>query len=283
MNLLPEHQQLLGLALDAARMVAWTWDPRADRVETTGDLPGIYGVSAVEYAERGFSLIHPDDVARHREIVDQAVLTGRPYQSQFRVTRPDNGQLIWIEEPGLPLLDDAGQLVKLAGVVIDVTQRVQSEAALRAARSELERTFANLDQAVLVLEPASHAVLAANPAVARIFGYLPQELLGRDIRRLHASAETHARFDEALAAALQRNGNFQTETEMRRRNGEVFQAEISASEILDQAGQRRAVVSIVRDISLRHQAEAALIRARQLAERAAERTDPLQRVTAALV
>jgi PAS domain S-box-containing protein len=281
-QLLQEHQQLLGLALSSARMVAWTWDARADRVETTGDLPGIYGVSAVEYAERGFSLIHPDDVARHRGIVDQALATGQPYQSQFRITRPDNGQSIWIEEHTQPLLDEAGQLIKLTGIVMDVTERVQAEGALRAARSELERTFANLDQAVLVLEPSSLTVLAANPAVARIFGYLPQELLGRNIRRLQVSADTHTRFEQALTAALQRHGNFQTETEMRRRNGEVFQAEISASEILDEAGQRRAVVSIVRDISLRRQAEAALIHARQLAERAAERTERLQRVTAAL-
>src|SRR4051794_1901002 len=93
-KLLQERQQLLGLALDSARMVAWTWDPRADRVETVGDLPSVYGVSAVEYAASGFALVHPEDVARHRDIVDRAVNSGQPYQSQFRITRPDNGQIV---------------------------------------------------------------------------------------------------------------------------------------------------------------------------------------------
>ncbi len=59
------RQQLI-LALDSARMVAWSWDPKLDRVETIGNLADIYGLPAVDYAEKGFSLIHPDDLAAHR-------------------------------------------------------------------------------------------------------------------------------------------------------------------------------------------------------------------------
>ena len=107
-GLLQEREQLLALALDSARMVAWTWDPKKDRVETVGDLPGIYGVSAVEFSEQGFALIHPEDVAHHRQIVDRAIASGQPYRSEFRVTRADNGQTIWIEEHGVPVLEASG-------------------------------------------------------------------------------------------------------------------------------------------------------------------------------
>src|SRR5260221_8494063 len=91
-GLLQEREQLLALALDSARMLAWAWDPRKDRMETIGDVPGIYGVSAVAYSEQGFGLIHPEDVAQHRQIVDQAIASGQPYHSEFRVQRADNGQ-----------------------------------------------------------------------------------------------------------------------------------------------------------------------------------------------
>ena len=50
---LQERERHLYLALQAARMVAWTWDTAENRVYTTDNLPDIYGVSAVEYAEQG--------------------------------------------------------------------------------------------------------------------------------------------------------------------------------------------------------------------------------------
>ena len=282
LDLLQERERLFALALDSARMVAWTWDPRQDRVETIGDLPGIYGVSAVQFSEQGFRLIHPDDVAHHRQIVDQAIASGQPYQSQFRVTRADNGQTVWIEERGVPVLDAAGQLLKLTGTVMDITERRQSESALSMAKAELEQTFASLDQAIIVLDPTGRTVIAANPALARIFGYQPEELVGRTTAQLHLDADHWAMFGLHFRRALDEGKTLQIEYPMRRRNGEVFLAEITGNEIRDEHGQRRGAVGILRDISLRQQTEEAVSRARQQVERAAMRSARLQEVTAAL-
>ena len=49
-------------------MVAWEWDPAADRVTTSANLPEVYGVAAIESAEQAFGMIHPDDLAAHRAI-----------------------------------------------------------------------------------------------------------------------------------------------------------------------------------------------------------------------
>jgi PAS domain S-box-containing protein len=279
---LPERERLLALALDAARMVAWTWDPRQDRVETVGDLAGIYGVSAVDLAEQGFALIHPDDAGRHRQIVDRALASGQPYRSEFRIRRGDNGQIVWIEERGAPVLNAAGQLVKLTGTVMDVSHRHQSEAALSLARAELEQTFASMDQAVVVLDFNTKVVLAANPALARIFGYRPEELLGRSTEQLHVDPAHFVEFGEKFVQATGQGQTLRTEYSMRRRDGQVFLAEITANEIRDESGQRRAAVGIVRDISQRRQSEEAVHHTRQLLERALERSARLQSVTAAL-
>ena len=129
---LQERERHLYLALQAARMVAWTWDTAENRVYTTDNLPDIYGVSAVEYAEQGFSMVHPDDLPRHQATVNQALQELTAYRSEFRIVRPDNGQTVWIDERAVPIVDEAGRLQRLAGVVLDITERKRTEAELAA-------------------------------------------------------------------------------------------------------------------------------------------------------
>jgi PAS domain S-box-containing protein len=120
---LRDSQQRLELALQAARMVAWEWDPSTDTVSTSANLSEVYGLSAIESAEQAFAMIHPDDVAQHRAIVDAAVAGNGSYRSEFRVIRPDTGEVEWREERGLAIADEHGQLRKLHGVVMDITER----------------------------------------------------------------------------------------------------------------------------------------------------------------
>jgi PAS domain S-box-containing protein len=277
-----ELERQLALALDSARMVAWTWDPKLDRVETSGDLAAIYGLPAVDYAEKGFSLIHPDDVAAHRERVSQAVASGAAYRSEFRIIRPDNGQIVWIEERAQPILDASGALLKLSGVVKDITEHKREEAILDDAKTLLGLTFANLDQAVFVIEPDTRKIISANAAVEHVFGYRPEALFGRTTELFYADHDRYAAVGEQLFASLDARGAFHTELEMVRKDGAPFYAEVSVSEIRASDGRRSGLVSVIRDISARQQAAQALQAAKVDAEEAAYRTALLQRVTGAL-
>jgi PAS domain S-box-containing protein len=134
---LRDSQQRLELALQAARMVAWEWDPDADAVTTSANLPEVYGVTDIEGVEHAFGMIHPDDLGEHREKVDAAVASGGDYRSEFRVIRPDTGEVEWREERGLAIVDERRQLRKLHGVVMDITQRHLSEQALRESEERL--------------------------------------------------------------------------------------------------------------------------------------------------
>ncbi|MDQ3998035.1 MAG: hypothetical protein M3303_13595, partial [Gemmatimonadota bacterium] len=66
---LRESEDRLHLALRAARMVAWEWDPAADRILTIGDLKGIYGIESLPQPAVGFALLHPDDRQRRKVMV----------------------------------------------------------------------------------------------------------------------------------------------------------------------------------------------------------------------
>ncbi len=195
--------------------------------------------------------------------------------------RPDNGQIVWIEERGKPSLE-AGGLQKLAGIVMDVTERKRAEAVLGEAKTLLDLTFASLDQAVFVVEPNTRTVISANAAVERVFGYRPDELLQRNTELFYADHEQYAAIGEQQLAALNERGAFYTEFEMRRKGGAMFYAEISVSEIRDASGRRTGLVSVIRDITSRRRAEEALHTAKAAAEEAAHRMSLLEHVTSAL-
>jgi PAS domain S-box-containing protein len=148
-----ERERHLHLALESARMAAWTWDPFQNQFETTDSFVTIYGLSPSDYAGQRFALVHPDDRERHREIVTRAVATQNPYHSEFRVIRPDTGQIVWLDERGVPLFDPAGQWRVIAGVVIDVTERKRAEQALRASEARYRELADAMPQLVWTSDP----------------------------------------------------------------------------------------------------------------------------------
>lgn len=119
----------------------------------------------------------------------------------------------------------------------------------------LERTVANLSEAILVVNPATRSIVSCNKAAEEIFGYSCEEIIGRNTEFLHVDRERYEEFGKELSPTLDANGVFHKEFMMRRRDGSVFPTEHTVTEICDEAGNRVGVVSSVRDITDRIAAE----------------------------
>ncbi len=150
-------------------------------------------------------------------------------------------------------------------------QRKRAEEALRDSKLLLEKTFASLDEAVFVVEPNTRAIIACNSAAERIFGYSEKEMMGRNTEFLHVDRATYENFGRELFPALEADGVFHTEYQVRRKDGSVLFTEHTVTEIVDDSGQRTGLVSVVRDVSDRKRAEEALQMARAELEGRVER------------
>jgi PAS domain S-box-containing protein len=132
------------LALDAARMGWWSYDPLT-RVSTWDDgYRRIFGVTghARPNDEILAAIIHPDDLPAVWANVEAALNPAdpQPFAAVYRIRRADDGRLRWIEAHGLATFEGTGthrQAVSLLGTVADITERRQAEDALRDSEARL--------------------------------------------------------------------------------------------------------------------------------------------------
>jgi PAS domain S-box-containing protein len=153
-------EQRLQLAISANRMVTWEWLPREDRITTSASLAEIYGLPAVAGVAEGFALVWPEDKAAHQAKVQQIAATGGEYVSEFRITRPDNGELVWLEERAKAFVNDDRQIERVVGVTIDITERKLVEQRLRSLQA-VTASFAQAQTLAEVRRVMLHEVTQA--------------------------------------------------------------------------------------------------------------------------
>ena len=159
------------------------------------------------------------------------------------------------------------------GTLLHSLARLLGDAVGRASlRRVLEQAFASVQEAILVVGRggAPRKIRYANPAAVGIFGYSVEELLDMDTRSLHVDEERYVRFGRESQQALDTTGIFSARFPMRHKDGRIFEAEQTVSLLLDRLGHSGGVVSVIRDVSERAEAEARLReseeRFRQIAE-----------------
>lgn len=102
-------------------------------------------------------------------------------------------------------------------------------------------------------------IISWNSAATRVFGYLPQEIIGKSILTLIPPELQHEEVE--ILRKLRAGERIQHfETVRMRKNGERFPISVTISPIRDESGQIVAASKIARDISERHRTEEGLLR-----------------------
>jgi len=204
---LGDRDRQLQLALDAAELGTWNWDPATNELVWCDRCRSLLGVAADEPAtvDNFLRLVHPND----RLAVDQAIETALrerdSYSIEYRIIRPD-GQTRWLHSLGRTHeTDPHGRSVGMSGIVRDVT------AAHRAAESA-QRQKQYLAQ-LLEAAPAGVAkldrdmrIVAANALFGANLRLDSAELIGQCLYELLPGmpAAWRERFQHGLEGAPQR-------------------------------------------------------------------------------
>jgi PAS domain S-box-containing protein len=177
---LEDREQRLRLALDASSAGVWTWDPFTNQSRWDDRFHAQYGfgegapqtfdtwISGVHEEDRPNVLAHLDDVLHRHQ---------NEWNIVFRAVRPD-GTVRWMH--GLGRADRAadGQVIRMSGINLDITERRRAEEILQARREEerdralhreaeeaLRRSHAELEQRTLQLSRLASQLTLAEQSV----------------------------------------------------------------------------------------------------------------------
>jgi PAS domain S-box-containing protein len=129
---LKESEERFRLAAQAGKMYAYEWDVATDTVMRSTEHVGVLGFSdqAKQLTRQQLlARVHPDDRALFVGAVDQVSPENPTTHINYRMLRPD-GSVVWLEKSALAFFDEQGKMLRMIGMVADITQRKLAEEAL---------------------------------------------------------------------------------------------------------------------------------------------------------
>jgi PAS domain S-box-containing protein len=143
----------------------------------------------------------------------------------------------------------------IIAVTRDITERKQSEVALRLSEEKFSKAFRSSPDWVTISHLADGRYIDVNDAFLRMTGFSRDDVIGRTSLELGIWADPDQRSE--MVRTLQEKGEASNqEVRLRMKSGEVRVMQRSAEVI--ELGGRYCVIAVTRDITARKQAEDAL-------------------------
>ncbi len=135
---LEESEEEFSLAFEAARLGWWVWNEETGRVVMSQGTREVLGLSSeTEVTLDNFlNAVHPEDRERVYRKWWQSFDEGAHFLVEYRVLRLD-GSVRWVEARGRAYSGSRGRLVQIVGITTDITERKNSEEALRTLGGRL--------------------------------------------------------------------------------------------------------------------------------------------------
>ena len=241
---------------------------------TSPSITALLGYSPEEMLGRSAeALIYPADLKTSRAAFTAAAAGGEVLRNDYRLVRKD-GSVVWVDARPRVLRDEA------SGEIIGVTDVIRDVEARKAAEFELTRSEARFR---LLADNASDIVTESgldgrfryvSPAVEAISGYTSEEVVGKQaVDFVHP--DDRERVAREIAASITTPNSPQIEHRHIRKDGQVIWVESRPTLARDPStGKPFAVTDVLRDITARKTAEAALaateMRYRYLADNASD-------------
>ncbi|MEW6744623.1 MAG: PAS domain S-box protein [Planctomycetota bacterium] len=134
------------------------------------------------------------------------------------------------------------------GIVRDITERVRAE----EVRVRLQRAVEATADAVLVTD-AQARIQDVNPAFATITGYTPEEVIGCTPARLGSSPHG-VTFHDHLVQTIREGHVWHGDVVNRRKDGTLYNAEVTISPLFDEKGACEGCVAVQRDVTCERRA-----------------------------
>nr|WP_246363192.1 PAS domain-containing sensor histidine kinase [Deinococcus budaensis] len=277
---LARSEQRYRSLVEATSQIVWITSPEGEMLGPQPGWTAFTGQTPGEYSGAGWlAMIHPEDRAATLAAWQEAVGTGRPYQTEYRLRRAD-GVYVPMQARGVAVTHAGGNVREWVGVNQDLSAVRAAEEHLRALNAELEdrvqartRELADLTRfSTLLLGAAGEGIFGldaagrttfANRAAAGVLGYGVERLIGSDqhalIHHHRADGQPYPPGDCPVHQTLRDGQPRRCEADVFwHAQGHAVPVSYVVTPTRDAAGAVTGAVVMFQDITERQRAQAAL-------------------------
>jgi len=244
-----------------AELTSWQWDPQTDAIKLSEPFYGFAGIDSqtpLNHFSELASFFAPESWTTLTEAMKASLETGKPFRLELEGSER-KGVKNWIAVRVEAVRDAKGEVKQMRGTMQRITERKLTEQKLRESESTLAGIVGSAMDAIITVNDKYEVVLF-NVAAEEAFGCSAADAIGKtlDVFIPQSFREGHRdnirRFGEAgtTTRAMRSLGVLRAQ----RISGEEFPIEASIAHV--RTGERSLFTVIIRDITERHKAEAAL-------------------------
>lgn len=192
--------------------------------------------------------VHPDDreqvkidLAQKLKTIEDAIEF-----NEYRIIQPD-GNMRWVVSRAYAIRDDNGELIRVAGIVEDITERKRTDQELR----KLSRAIESSSSAVFITSKAGD-VQYINPRFTELTGFTREEAIGKLPEFLQPGDESGPD-DYDLWKSITALEEWRGELDNLSKDGRHYRARISITAVRDDAGDFTHFIGILDDVTHEHQ------------------------------
>ena len=255
---LRDSRERLSLALESAELGTWDWhipsnilygSPRASQLHGMADEP--YHGSFANF----FAGVPEVEQAAMRQAYRDVVYGERKdyqitYSSQFA-----NGEVHYLESTAKLYRDSDGRPLRMVGILMDISERVQRVQRLAASEEKFATLFQASPDPICVSRVVDGVFIEVNPSFCSTFGWKAEDITGKSAKdiRFWADHDLRERLGAQLREARELNN---VEARYYTRAGDELTCVVSSRYIT--VDRQQCITTTFRNITERQQAQAAL-------------------------
>jgi PAS domain S-box-containing protein len=245
----------LSLATSVAKVGVWIYDLSSRTLTWDATMFGIYGIppsASVPY-EAWCAAVHPADLPAAKASLRTVVEEKGHGSAEFRILHGDGSERHVSAIQGV-VLDSSGNVIRIIGVNIDVTDRKRLEEAIKASEETFSAAMEHASIGMAVSEPGGRW-LKVNKAICEMLGFTELEMLQTDCQSITHADDLDADREPVRQMLAAKIHTYQLEKRYVHKDGHIIWVLLNVSLVRHADGSPRYFVKQCQDITARRQVD----------------------------